>query len=76
MLDDGDAARKRAVECIRFADNTTDEERSAVLRAMARSWVMLATQMDRLEASQVLEKNRTLAASGPLACSSKAINRA
>jgi hypothetical protein len=62
-VDDGDSARKRAVECMALANKVSDEERSAILRAMARSWMTLATQMDRLEASQVLEKNRTLAAS-------------
>ena len=33
-------------------------ERSAVLTAMARSWIMLANQMDRLEATNILKKDR------------------
>ena len=54
---DGDSARKRAVECMRLATQATCEERSEILRAMARSWVTLAIQMDRLEATKIKVKD-------------------
>jgi hypothetical protein len=46
------SARKKAAECLALATKARGEERSAVLKAMARSWMMLANQMDRLEATQ------------------------
>ena len=55
MGKDAALARKKAVECMALAakarKETRTEERSAVLMAMARSWVTLANQMDRLEAT-------------------------
>ena len=59
MVENGDSARKRAVECMTLANKTFTDERSEILRAMARSWVTLATQMDRLEAASVMQKSRT-----------------
>ena len=63
MVKDGDSARKRAVECTALANKTAIEERSEILRAMARSWMMLAAQFDRLAAIKITEKvkvrNRT-----------------
>jgi hypothetical protein len=41
-----------------LASRMDDEERSTILRAMARSWVTLATQMDRLTASEKLQSNK------------------
>ena len=41
-------ARRKAAECMALAARATIEERSAVLMAMARSWMTLANQMDRL----------------------------
>jgi hypothetical protein len=58
MVRGGDAARRRAVECIALANESTIEERSNLLRAMARCWVTLAIQMDRLEATTALQKRR------------------
>ena len=55
MGKDAALARKKAVECMALAakarTETRTEKRSAVLMAMARSWVTLANQMDRLEAT-------------------------
>lgn len=56
MVKDGDSARKKAVECMTLADKSSGEERSGILRAMARSWMTLATQFDRLEATNVVAK--------------------
>lgn len=53
MVKDGDSARKRAVECMALATKTSIEERSDILRAMARSWMTLATQFDRLAATKI-----------------------
>ena len=39
-----------------LAANESIEERSAILMAMARSWMTLANQMDRLEATNILKK--------------------
>lgn len=50
------SARKKAAECMALAANESAEERSAVLMAMARSWMTLANQMDRLEATNILKK--------------------
>jgi hypothetical protein len=58
MARDADAARRSAVECIALANESTIGERSHILRAMARSWVTLAIQMDRLQATTVLQKRR------------------
>ena len=52
------AARKKAVECMALAAQEDAGERSAVLTAMARSWMTLANQMDRLEATNILKKYR------------------
>lgn len=60
MGKDAALARKKAVECMALAakarKETRTEERSAVLMAMARSWVTLANQMDRLEATSAKAK--------------------
>ena len=45
--------RKRAVEYMTLAAKTSVEERSDILRAIARSWMTLANQLDRLEASKI-----------------------
>jgi acyl-CoA reductase-like NAD-dependent aldehyde dehydrogenase len=60
MVKDGDSARKRAVEYMTLAAKTSVEERSDILRAIARSWMTLAMQLDRLEASKfpIKEGNR------------------
>ena len=50
------SARKKAAECMARAANESIEERSAVLMAMARSWMTLANQMDRLEAMNILKR--------------------
>ena len=57
MVSDGDSARKRAVECMTLAAKTSVKERSDVLRTMARSWMTLAIQMDRLEATKIKVKD-------------------
>jgi hypothetical protein len=56
MVKDGDSARKRAVECMALATETSVQERSEILRAMARSWMTLASQLDRLEATKITIK--------------------
>ena len=53
MLKDGNAARKKAVEFMTLAAKAPSDECRDILRAMARSWVTLASQMDRLEAAGV-----------------------
>ena len=53
MPKDGNAARKKAVECMTLAAKASSDECRDILRAMARSWVTLANQMDRLEATGV-----------------------
>ena len=50
MPKDGNAARKKAVECMTLAAKAPSDECRDILRAMARSWVTLANQMDRFEA--------------------------
>lgn len=45
-------ARKKAAQCVALAAREPMAERSAVLMAMARSWVTLANQMDRLECTR------------------------
>lgn len=52
MGKDADLARKKAAECMALAAKARIEERSAVLTAMARSWMTLANQMDRLEGTR------------------------
>ena len=47
--DAADAARLKSAECAALAAGAS-EKRSSVLLAMARSWLTLANQMDRLEA--------------------------
>ena len=56
MAKDGDSARKEAVNCMALAAKSPGEERSAVLRDLARTWMTLANQMDRLEAINVQVK--------------------
>jgi hypothetical protein len=56
MMRDGDSARKQAAECMKLAVKASCEERSDILRAMARSWTTLANQMDRLESNKVLQR--------------------
>ena len=58
MLGDGDSARQQAAECMKLAVKASCEERSDILRAMARSWTTLANQMDRLESNRILQKYR------------------
>ena len=53
MPKDGNAARKKAFECMTLAAEASSDERRDILRAMARSWMTLANQMDRLEAVSV-----------------------
>jgi hypothetical protein len=53
-----DAARKAAAECMALAAKEAAGERSAVLMAMARSWMTLANQMARLEATTIARKAR------------------
>ena len=50
MLKDGNAARKKAFDCMTLAAKAPSDERREILRAMARSWVTRANQMDRFEA--------------------------
>ena len=45
---ESDLARRKAAECMALAARAHMEERSTVLMAMARSWMTLANQMDRL----------------------------
>lgn len=52
MGKDADAARRKAAECMALAAKGRNEERSAILMAMARNWMTLANQMDRLEAGR------------------------
>ena len=59
MLKDGDAARKKAANCMTLAAKASSDERRDVLRAMARSWATLANQMDRFEATSVLVRSNT-----------------
>ena len=49
MVKDGDAARKEAADCIMLAAEASSDERRDMLRAMARSWMTLANQMNRFE---------------------------
>jgi len=51
MLKDGKAARKKAFEFMTLAAKAPSDERRDILRATARSWVTLANQMDRFEAT-------------------------
>ena len=51
MLKDGKAARKKAFEFMTLAAKAPSDERRDILSAMARSWVTLANQMDRFEAT-------------------------
>ena len=58
MVKGGDAARKKAADCMTLAAKASSDERRDMLRAMARSWATLANQMDRFEASKVREHQR------------------
>ena len=53
MVKEGDSARKKSAECMALAAKASVEERSNILRAMARSWMTLANRMDRLEATKI-----------------------
>jgi hypothetical protein len=53
MPKDGNAARKKAFEFMTLAAKAPSDECRDIFRAMARSWVTLASQMDRLEAISV-----------------------
>ena len=53
MVKGGDAARKKAADCMTLAAEVSSDERRDMLTAMARSWATLANQMDRFEASNV-----------------------
>ena len=56
MAKDGDAARKKAADCMTLAAKASSDERRDMLRAMARSWATLANQMDRFEATNVRKR--------------------
>ena len=56
MVKDGDAARKEAADCITLAAEASSDERRDMLRAMARSWMTLANQMNRFEATNVRKR--------------------
>jgi hypothetical protein len=43
---------------MKLAVKASCDERSDILRAMARSWTTLANQMDRLESNRILQKYR------------------
>ena len=58
MAKGGDAARKKAADCMTLAAKASSDERRDMLRAMARSWATLANQMDRFEASNVRKHQR------------------
>ena len=59
MVKDGDAARKKAADCMTLAAKASSDERRDMLRAMARSWATLANQMDRFEATNVSVRSDT-----------------
>ena len=59
MVKDGDAFRTKAADCMTLAAKASSDERRDVLRAMAPSWVTLANQMDRFEATSVLVRSNT-----------------
>ena len=59
MVKGGDAARKKAADCMTLAAKASSDERRDMLRAMARSWATLANQMDRFEATSVLVRSNT-----------------
>ena len=56
MVKGGDAARKKAADCMTLAAEASSDERRDMLRQMARSWATLANQMDRFEASNVRKR--------------------
>ena len=53
--DPATAARLKSAECTALAADAS-EQRSAVLLAIARSWLTLANQMDRLDAIEKTEE--------------------
>lgn len=56
MVSDGNIARKEAATCMSLAAKSTGDEQRAVLRELARTWVTLANQMDRLQAINATRK--------------------
>ena len=66
MVEDGDAARKRAADCMTLATKASSDERRDMLRAMARSWATLANQMDRLDATSVSVRSDARPATTPV----------
>ena len=60
MVKDGDAARKKAADCMTLAAKASSDERRDMLRAMARSWATLANQMDRFEATRLMSGSESI----------------
>ena len=52
MAKEASLARKKAAECMALAAKDRTGERSTVLMAMARTWMTLANQIDRLEGTR------------------------
>lgn len=52
MGKDAASARKKAAECMAQAAEDRIQERSLILKAMARCWMTLANQIDRLEGTR------------------------
>ena len=59
MVKGGDAARKKAADCMTLAAEASSDERRDMLRAMARSWATLANQLDRFETISVSLRSDT-----------------
>ena len=59
MVKGGDAARKKATDCMALAAEASSDERRDMLRAMARSWATLADQLDRFETTSVSLRSDT-----------------
>ncbi len=59
MVKGGDAARKKAADCMTLAAEASSDERRDMLRAMARSWATLANQLDRFETTSVSLRSDT-----------------
>ena len=57
MVKGGDAARKKAADCMTLAAEASSHERRDMLRAM--SWATLANQMDRFETTSVSLRSDT-----------------
>lgn len=46
---DAQECRRQAVECTRLSQTDVSFQSETIMRGMARSWVALANQMDRLD---------------------------